>query len=54
MKRLIAASVAALVLGGAAWANCQTCMQQCQTWYPDDPNLQAACMNGCAYACLPE
>ncbi len=55
MKRIFAASavaIMALALGGAAWANCETCKNQCEAWYPDDPDGEAACKNGCAFACI--
>lgn len=55
MQKIIAAmaaAIAALALGGAAWASCANCFNQCGAWYPDDEDLYAACMNGCAFACI--
>jgi len=57
MRKLIlasAAGLAILTLGGAAWASCSDCKAACNNWYPDDYDLRAACLNGCAMACLPQ
>lgn len=55
MNRFLMVSAAAVLMlsaGGAAWANkCQQCYDQCDAWY-DDPDQQAACKNGCAFACI--
>lgn len=55
MKRIFAASAAAmmaLALGGATWASCmEACSAACTGWYGDDPAGFAACMNGCAFGC---
>ena len=52
MKRILVASAAALTalaLGGAAWADFQTCNAQCTGWH-DNIDEWAACMNVCCSA----
>lgn len=62
LYRVAVGIVGALMLSTSVWAGCTGCVAACDFYcgngWPDDPDGEAACYNGCtfgcAYACFPE